>query len=393
MGQRSAIIFLPDDTQKTGDRRPLMLQRICGAPLLAWLAEALHEQGLTRFFLACAETYRDEAAACFPADASLVTARDLDPADLLHVFLSTSEEQEDDVLAITGPTVFAPSLAARDPGRAPVVSPACLTSRTGLMAALDDASSIGRYLRTKSSPCTDRDGFYPVTSAAELPRWGQLLNEVRLTQLRQSGVEIWDYQSCYVGPFVRVGIGTELLPGTILEGRTAVGFGCRIGPNTHLLDTTVGNRTCVESSRAEQCSIGNEVQVGPFANLRPGTVVEARAKVGAFVELKKTSVGTEAQIPHLSYLGDTTVGARANIGCGTVTANFDRVDKHETVIEADAFLGCSTTLVAPVTVGQSAYVGAGTVVTDDVPPLALGISRAKQQNRKDWSLKYKQPKE
>ena len=389
MAERSAIIFLPDDTQKTGEQTPLMLLNILGTPLLRWLTENLFQRGVTRFFLAAAEPYSELASRCFPSEASLTVAKDQDPADLLHVFLSTASEREEEVLAITGPVVFAPSLAARDPGRAPVPAQACTVSRKGLMQALDDAASIGRYLQKEAPACTDREGFYNVTSAVELPRWGHSLGQLQLAYLCSRGVEIWDFQSCYVAPGIPIGVGTTLLPGTILEGTCTVGFGCKIGPNTHLINTVVGNRAVIDSSRAEDVRIGEDAVVGPFANLRPGTTLGARAKAGAFVELKNARFSSDAQAPHLSYLGDAEIGERANIGCGTVTANIDRVEKHETVIENDAFIGCNTTLVAPVTVGEGAYIGAGSVVTEDVPAQALGITRARQLNRKDWASKHK----
>lgn len=389
MNQRSAIILLPDDTHKTGEKLPLMLQRILGAPLLKWLTESLKQQGVLRFFLAAPAEYCDAAAACFPKDAALTVARGDDPADLLHVFLSTTKGREETVLAVTGPAVFAPSLAARDPGRAPVPAPAYVAPRLGLMSALDGASSIGRFLQESATVCTDREGFYTVSGAVELPRWGQSLNQLQLAYLRSRGVEIWDYQSCYVAPGTLIGVGTSLLPGTIIEGDCTIGYGCTIGPHTRLIGSTIGNGAVIESSRVEQSRIGEEAMVGPFANLRPGTVLAPRAKVGAFVEAKNASLGEEAQIPHLSYVGDAEIGARANVGCGTVTANFDRVEKHKTVIEDDAFIGCNTTLVAPVTVGEGAYIGAGTVVSEDVPAQALGIARPKQQTKKDWAAKHK----
>ena len=207
--------------------------------------------------------------------------------------------------------------------------------------------------------------------------------------LIRSGVEIWDLQNTYVEPGIPVGIGTTLLPGTILQGATTVGYGCTIGPNTSLVNTKVGNHSTVEQSKAEDAQIGSHVQVGPFAHLRPGTVLEARTKAGAFVELKNTVLGTGTQAAHLSYLGDAAVGEGVNIGCGTVTANFDRVEKHQTVIEKEAFIGCNSTLIAPVTVGQGAYIGAGSVITEDIPAQALGIGRAKQQNKKEWALRNK----
>ena len=389
MNQRSAIILMPDDTVKTGEQTPLMLQNVLGTPLLKWLTESLAQQGVVRFFLAAPDKYCDDAAGCFPKDAKLSVAGGEDPADLLHVFLSTSEGPEPEVLAITGPVVFAPSLAARDPGKAPMQAPACLVPRLGLMSALDEGRSIGQFLQQESETCTDREGFYAVTSAAELPRWGQSLRQLQLAYLRSRGVEIWDYQSCYVAPGIPVGVGSVLLPGTILEGSCIIGYGCKLGPNAHLIDTVVGNGAVVDSSRVEKCRISEDALVGPFANLRAGTQVGARTKTGAFVETKNTKLGEDVWVSHLSYLGDATVGDRVNIGCGTVTANFDRVEKHETLIEQDAFIGCNTALIAPVTVGEGAYIGAGSVICDDVPEQALSVSRPRQQIKKDWAAKHK----
>ena len=202
-------------------------------------------------------------------------------------------------------------------------------------------------------------------------------------------MEIWDPENTYVTPGVEIGAGSVLLPGTILEGRTRVGPGCTIGPNTRIIDSELGEGCTVEMSRIEGARLAGNLRVGPFAHLRPGTVMEAGSKAGAFVELKNTNVGAGTQVPHLSYLGDAAVGAGANVGCGTVTANFDRVEKHFTVVEEGAFLGCNSTLVAPVNVGRGAYVAAGTVVTEDVPPNALVISRPKEQIKKEWALRNK----
>ncbi len=389
MLQRSAIILMPDDTQKTGEQKPLMLLNVLGTPLLKWLTESLSQQGVLRFFLAAPANWLDAAAACFPKDARLTVAGGEEPADLLHVFLSTSEGPEKEVLAITGPVVFAPSLAARDPGKAPMQAPACSVPRLGLMEALDEGRSVGQFLQQQAEACTDREGFYAVTSAVELPRWGQSLRQLQLAYLRSRGVEIWDYQSCYVAPGIPVGVGTSLLPGTILEGDCVIGYGCKIGPNAHLIDTVVGNRAVVDSSRAEKSHIAEDALVGPFANLREGSRIGARTKAGAFVETKNARLGEDVWVSHLSYLGDAVVGDRANIGCGTVTANFDRVEKNETEIGADAFIGCNTALIAPVSIGEGAYIGAGSVICDDVPDQALSLSRPKQQTKKDWAAKHK----
>lgn len=383
MAGRSAILFLLDDRYRTGSETPLMLHRVMGVPLLKWLTEALSRAGVTRMFLACAPALLEAAKPCIPAAVTLTVASDENPSDLLHVFLSTAEDSEESVLVITGPVLYLPFRHAAGSGR---TANACMVSRQDLMAALDETAPIGHFLKRASDPCTEDDGFYTVYSPEELPDWQPVLTGDYLRQLIRSGVEIWDLQNTYVEPGVPVGIGTVLLPGTVLQGDTVVGYGSVIGPNTRLVDTKVGNHTTVEQTRAQGARIGSNVQVGPFAHLRPGTVLEARTKAGAFVELKNTSLGAGTQVAHLSYLGDATVGEAVNVGCGTVTANFDRVEKHPTVIEKEAFIGCNTTFVAPVTVGQGAYVGAGSVVTEDIPTQALAIGRAKQLNKKEWAL-------
>lgn len=384
VAERSAVLFLLDDSYRTGSDTPLMLHRVLGVPLLRWLACALAEAGVSRFFLACAPALLDRAKACFPAAAALTASSDESPADLLHVFLSTADESERDVLVVTGPVVYAPMMR-----QGSARAGACMVDRLDLMAALDETVPIGHFLRRAGESTTGEDGFFDVTGPEELPGIARLLTEDRLRRLIRSGVEIWDIANTYVTPEVSVGSGTVLLPGTVLEGRTRLGRGCTVGPNTRIINSELGDGCVVEQSRVEGTKLDGNLQVGPFANLRPGTVLETGTKAGAFVELKNTHIGADAKVPHLSYLGDAAVGAGANIGCGTVTANFDRAQKHFTVVEDGAFLGCNATLVAPVNVGKGAYVAAGSVITEDVPPQALAISRPREQIKKDWSLKNK----
>ena len=389
MPGRSAILFVIDDTQKTGLPHPLMLQQVMGAPLLKWLSAALRDSQVGRFFLVCREEYLEQAKACIPDGAELVTAQDENPSDLLHVFLSTADEAEEDLLIVAGPVIYAPYFASTDPGRAPRLANACMASRKELMQALDGDFSFGSFLKEHTDACTDREGFFSVGSVAELADWQPRLNRQLLLELAQQGVEIWDYNNCYVEPGVEIGIGTVLMPGVILQGKCTVGYGCVIGPYTQLTNVQVGNHTRIDSSHLEDCAVGSNAQIGPYAHLREGTQVSAGAKVGAFVELKQTQVGEGSQIPHLAYLGDATVGSEVNVGCGVVTANFDRRDKSATQIGDRAFVGCNTVLVAPVSVGKGAYVAAGSTITEDVPAQALGIARAHQSNRKEWALKNK----
>jgi len=187
----------------------------------------------------------------------------------------------------------------------------------------------------------------------------------------REGVTMTDPARTYVDASVELEPDAHLLPGSILEGRTVVGSGAVIGPDTHLVDTIVGERAIVRQTVACDTEIGDDVTCGPFAHLRPGTRIAARAHIGNFVEIKNSDIGEGAKVPHLSYVGDAEVGDGANIGAGTITANYDGKEKHRTKVGKGAKIGSNTVLVAPVEVGDGAYTGAGAVVARDVPPKAL----------------------
>ena len=185
----SAVIFIPDDTAKTGYPQPLMLQSVMGAPLLAWLANALFDSGVGRFFLVCHDRYVEAARACLPAEAEVMTTMDSDPADLLHVFLSTAEDAEHTITVVTGPAVYLPQLAPQAAGRFPRVYG---VSREELMQALDEHFSFARFLLDNGSPMNEEQAMYSVASPAELPEIAGLLQRNRLLALARTGVEIYD---------------------------------------------------------------------------------------------------------------------------------------------------------------------------------------------------------
>jgi bifunctional UDP-N-acetylglucosamine pyrophosphorylase/glucosamine-1-phosphate N-acetyltransferase len=225
-----------------------------------------------------------------------------------------------------------------------------------------------------------------VNSLAELAEATRTLRGRRTRALMAAGVGIEDPESTHIGLDVVVEPDAVLRPYTFLEGRTIVRAGASIGPFVRLVDTEVGEDAQVLDHCLLLASvIGRGASIGPFAHLRPESLVGARAKVGNFVELKKTSLGDGSKAPHLSYIGDATVGPGVNIGAGTITCNYDGVHKYPTRIEAGAFIGSDTTLVAPVTVGEGAYVGAGSAITEDVPAGALALGRARQVNKPGWA--------
>jgi bifunctional UDP-N-acetylglucosamine pyrophosphorylase/glucosamine-1-phosphate N-acetyltransferase len=197
---------------------------------------------------------------------------------------------------------------------------------------------------------------------------------------QRAGVDVIDPSSTHVDHGVELGQDTVIEPFTILRGATRAGEGCRIGPSSTLTDVTIGDEAVVRHTYAVEAQIGDRVSVGPFAYLRPGTVLRAGAKIGTFVEVKNSDVGEGTKVPHLSYLGDTDVGAGSNLGAGTITANYDGTHKHRTTIGDEVKGGVDVALVAPVTLGDRAWTAAGSVITEDVPPGALGVARERQVN-------------
>ncbi len=210
----------------------------------------------------------------------------------------------------------------------------------------------------------------------------------RVRSLVAAGVVVDDPASTHVGPEVVVEPGARLRAFTILEGRSIVRARASVGPFVRLVDTRVEEDASVlDHCLLRESVVGKGASVGPFSHLRPGSRVGTQARVGNFVELKKTELGEGAKASHLSYLGDATIGAGVNIGAGTITCNFDGERKSPTRIEANAFVGSDAVLVAPVTIGEGAYVAAGSTITEDVPKDALALGRARQVTKPGWAEK------
>lgn len=228
-----------------------------------------------------------------------------------------------------------------------------------------------------------------INSRVQLAEAEQILRKRKITALMESGVTVMDPASTFVDQEVVVGPDTVIYPFTWLQGRTVIGCGCEIGPNTRIANTSIGDNAVLSFTYAHDCSVGSGVTVGPYVHLRPDTQLADNVKVGNFVEIKNSNIGLGSKVPHLSYIGDTDIGAKVNIGSGTITVNYDGKQKHRTTIEDNVFVGCNTNLVAPVKVGNGAYVAAGSTITKDVPPDALGVARAKQSNIEGWTQKRK----
>jgi bifunctional UDP-N-acetylglucosamine pyrophosphorylase/glucosamine-1-phosphate N-acetyltransferase len=240
-------------------------------------------------------------------------------------------------------------------------------------------------------PVADAREALGVNTLAELAEAGRLLRQRRLAELMAAGARIEDPATTFVGLDAQVDADALVRPFCMLEGRSRVRTGASVGPYAHLVDCEVGlGARILDHCFLSECLVEAGAQVGPFAHVRPGSVIGAGARVGNFVELKKTRLGEGAKAPHLSYLGDATIGAAANIGAGTITCNYDGHTKSPTRIGPGAFVGSDVTLVAPVTVGEGAYVGAGSTITEDVPPDALALGRARQVVKPDWARRRRE---
>jgi bifunctional UDP-N-acetylglucosamine pyrophosphorylase / glucosamine-1-phosphate N-acetyltransferase len=208
----------------------------------------------------------------------------------------------------------------------------------------------------------------------------------------KNGVTIIDPSNTYIDADVTIGMDTTIFPGTIIRGNTVIGEDCHIGPNTEMDSCQVGNETVIRQSVAQKSSIGSHVNIGPFAHIRPQSEIHDKAKIGNFVEMKKSIFGSGSKASHLSYIGDAVVGSNVNFSCGAITVNYDGKNKYVTTIEDDAFVGCNSNLVAPVTIGKGSLVAAGSTITENVPSDALSIARARQVNKENYVQKLNQKK-
>ena len=223
-----------------------------------------------------------------------------------------------------------------------------------------------------------------VNDRVQLSQARALLRDRVVEQHQRAGVTVIDPLTTWIDVEVTIAADVTLHPGTQLHGRTALDAGAEVGPDSTLTDTLVGERATVVKAHCSGAVIGPEATVGPYTYLRPGTRLGRGAKAGGFVEIKASEVGDGSKVPHLSYVGDATIGQRSNIGAATVFVNYDGQDKHRTTVGDDVKIGSDTMLVAPVEVGDGAYTAAGSVITEDVPAGALGVGRAKQRNIEGW---------
>lgn len=231
-----------------------------------------------------------------------------------------------------------------------------------------------------------------VNDRVALAHADELMRKRINTHWMEQGVSMVDPHQTYIDPDVTIGMDTHIYPGTIISGQSRIGEGCVIGPQTTIENSIVGDGCRVRQSKMVDSHVAADVNIGPFAHVRAGNTIGEHCHIGSFVELKNSVIKDRSKIPHLSYIGDTDIGNDVNVGCGSITVNYDGTNKHRTTIEDKAFIGCNTNLIAPITIGEASYVAAGSTITHSVPEESLAIARQRQTNKEQYmhTLKQKQ---
>jgi bifunctional UDP-N-acetylglucosamine pyrophosphorylase / glucosamine-1-phosphate N-acetyltransferase len=435
--QTFAVVLAAGKGTRMKSNRAKVLHTLCGVPMVNYVIEALKSLAPERLIVVVGHQ-ADLVRGVLPGDAEAVLQREqLGTGDAVRVALEALEGEEGVLLVVNGdgPLISEMTLGEllerhRSAGVGATVLVAELEEPRGLGRVVEDAGVvriveerdatdeerairlvnlglyafelseirdaigkvgvdngqgelhltdvleiIGRRSRAVTYRLKDLEEANLVNDRSQLARAEEILRRRILDAHMREGVTVRDPVSTHIEASVQIGRDTVILPGSFLRGTTKIGSDCVIGPSADLLDTRVGDRARVEHSVGRGAEVGEGATVGPYAFLRPGTVLGPDAKVGAYCEVKNTRVGRGSKVPHLSYVGDAEIGEDANLGAGTITANYDGVNKHRTTIGDGAFTGVNTNLIAPVTIGDGAYLGAASVVNKDIPPgkLAVGM--------------------
>jgi bifunctional UDP-N-acetylglucosamine pyrophosphorylase/glucosamine-1-phosphate N-acetyltransferase len=406
----AAVVLAAGEGSRIRSGTPKVLHQLCGRPMVLHVVDALAELPLERVVIVVGhgaervtKTLQDQLVTEVAVE--FVEQRvQRGTGDAVSVALTSSAfddlDVEDDILVLPGdhPLLSAETIAmlatehrvqdaaaTADERAVDEINTSIYCFRRNLLAPalrrLSPENAQGEYYLTDAIEVLRAAGHKVIAVKADDPAAAMGVNDrAQLAEAEAAlrdrinrrwmldGVTMVDPSRTYIDATVALEPDVRILPGTILEGRTSIAAGAVIGPDSHLVDTVVGERTTIANTVAREVEIGDDCQIGPFAYLRPGTRLANGAKAGTFVELKNADIGAGTKVPHLSYVGDAEIGANANLGASTITANYDGVNKHRTRLGDGVHTSIHTSLVAPIELGDGAETGAGAVVTHDVPP-------------------------
>lgn len=269
----------------------------------------------------------------------------------------------------------------------------------GSLELLSNNNSQGEYYLTDVIEILKNKGFKVGALPVEFEETMGVNSRVQLSEVEsimrrrinnkhmENGVTLIDPNNTYIEPGVIIGNDTIIYPGNVIGGSTIIGQECILYPNSRIQSSIIGDKVTIQNSVILESSIGEDTTVGPFAYIRPESRIGKSARIGDFVEIKKSIIGDNTKVSHLTYIGDAEVGSKCNFGCGTVVVNYDGSKKYKTIIGNNVFIGCNTNLVAPIEVKNNSYIAAGSTITENVPEDALAIARAKQVNKEQWVIK------
>lgn len=315
------------------------------------------------------------------ADESILTAiNESAPTERAYSALYKDDEGQV-VMAVLSSTVYARILEIDS----------CIVSREDVFNEIENV--LKTYFGDINYLSLKKKKVINVKTLDAMQRFMSLINRKSIEMHMKNGAMIWDKKTTWIEPDVLIGVGTIIYPGTIIRGQTVIGQKCLIGPSARIENSQLGDEIAVRDSTILSSKVDNYTTVGPYAYLRPESDIGKNVKVGDFVEVKNARIDDGSKVSHLSYIGDGSIGKNVNIGCGVVFVNYDGINKHKTVVEDNAFVGCNANLIAPVTVKTGAYVAAGSTITDEVTAGSLAIARSRQVVKANWMANKQSPDE
>lgn len=387
----TVFIMAPSVPDSSPGLRPFASLELLGKPMFRYVQQAAEKAGFSPEYLFCkTEKEAWETLSVLPEGMQCLSSQDA------ASMKSQLQELEAVLLLWADAFSITPELIAGlvngEPGCCLVADGTLAAAYcTGAEAAdllMEDSISLSVGWLCYAPHELDRNCRWISTGANTRRDFHQAAQTLRMQVLEQwmeKGVLIPCTDGVMISTDTKIGEDTLILPGTLLMGHCTIGRNCVIGPNTVLTDSTIGDESHIDSSKVTQSKVGTGVKIGPYSQLRPNCHIADGVKIGDFVEVKNSIIGQRTSVAHLTYVGDSDVGSRVNFGCGTVTSNYDGQKKYRTVIGDNAFIGCNTNLVAPVTVGDGAYTAAGSTITKDVPSGALAIARSRQEIKPGWA--------